>query len=182
MRSLTVTFSAAVTFAANDPAAAFTLTRVGGGAVNLIAGPATVDGQGRTVVTLTFGGGDIDPLSLQNGTLSLMDGRYQLSILDGAVTGPGGLSLDGDGDGTAGGAYASAPDTAPGVGPGLYRLFGDATGNGLVDLSDLQAFAGAFNATSGSSAYLDYLDADGNGVVDLSDLQAFASRFNRNVF
>jgi hypothetical protein len=64
----------------------------------------------------------------------------------------------------------------------LYRLFGDATGNGLVDLSDLAAFRGTFNAGTGSPFYLDYLDADHNGTVDLADLGAFRSRFNRSVF
>ena len=95
-----------------------------------------------------------------------------------------GWALDGDGNGTAGGAYQSPDDTAAG-GPGqlrLYRLFGDATGNGVVDLVDLAAFRGTFNAGAGSPAYLDYLDADNNGTVDLVDLGEFRSRFNASVF
>ena len=185
VRSIVVTFSAAVTFANNNPTAAFTLTRVnnGGGIVGLSAQQST-NGLGQTVVTLTFTGTTaIDPDSLLNGGIaSLADGRYQLTIVDGAVTGPGGLALDGDGNGTAGGAYASAPDTAPGVGPGLYRLFGDAIGTGVVDLADLQAFAGTFNANSSSPGYLAYLDWNNNGVVDLNDLNQFSNRFNKNVF
>jgi hypothetical protein len=186
VRSLTVTFSGSVTFANNDPAAAFQLARVTGpgGTVGLTAA-VSADGLGQTVVTLTFTGGTAtDPSSLHNGTFSLADGRYRLAILAGAVAGPGGLALDGDNDGTAGGAYTSPDDTAAG-GPGqlrLYRLFGDATGNGVVDLSDLAVLRTTFNAGVGSPAYLDYLDADRNGVVDLSDLGQFRGRFNVSVF
>ena len=64
----------------------------------------------------------------------------------------------------------------------LYRLFGDATGNGVVDLVDLQAFRSTFNVTSGNPGFLAYLDADNNGVVDLVDLQSFRSRFNQSLF
>jgi probable HAF family extracellular repeat protein len=184
VRSLTVTFSGPVTFANNDAAAAFSLTRqnLGGGAVNLAAEVAT-DTQGRTVVTLRFTGGAVDLASNggQGSGLSLADGRYRLDILDGYVTGAGG-ALDGDGNGIAGGAYQSADEAA---GPGqlrLYRLFGDATGNGVVDLLDLQALRGTFNASAPDPLYLDYLDADDNDTVDLVDLQAFRGRFNGGVF
>jgi hypothetical protein len=186
VRSIRVTFSGPVAFANNNPAAAFTLTRLtgAGGAVGLLAA-VTADEVGRTVVNLTFTGTTAtDPLSaLNGGTLSLADGRYRLGIVDGAVTGPGGVALDGDGNGTAGGAYQSADDTVGG-GPGqprLYRLFGDATGNGVVDLSDLAEFRSTFNAGVGSPGYLEYLDADHDGV-DLNDLSEFRSRFNGSVF
>jgi hypothetical protein len=187
VRSVTVTFSGPVTFTGGtaNAAAAFALTRLtnGGGGVGLIAAVAT-DGQGRTVVTLTFqAGGATDPLSNLNGGLpSLADGRYRLDILSSSVSGAGGQALDGDGNGTAGGDFHSAPDTAPGTGPALYRLFGDATGNGGVDLSDLALLRGTFNASTGDSAYLGYLDSDDSGTVDLSDLGQFRSRFNLSVF
>ena len=60
----------------------------------------------------------------------------------------------------------------------LYRLFGDATGNGVVDLSDLAQFRLTFNATSLDPQYLNYLDVNNNGVVDLTDLAQFRTRFN----
>src|SRR5262249_35250143 len=147
----------------------FTLTRVGGGTVDLVMGAPTVDPQGRTVVALTFtGAAEIDPQSVLNGGApSLADGRYLLSILDGAVTGPGGLALDGDGSGTAGGAYQSPPDTAAG-GAGqlrLYRLFGDVDGNGWVDALDVGQLRMAFNTFSGQAGYLSYLDADNSGSI-----------------
>jgi hypothetical protein len=180
VRSLTVTFSTQVSITGTP----FTLTRIGGGTVGLVMGPTTLDGQGHTQVTLTFTGpSETDPDSaLNGGGLSLADGRYQLSIADGAVTGAGG-ALDGDGDGNAGGAYQSPPDTSAG-GPGqwkLYRLFGDADGNGVVDLLDLQQLRGTFNVSTPDPAYVEFLDADHNGVVDLVDLQAFRGRFNVNI-
>jgi hypothetical protein len=187
VRSLTVTFSGPVTFAGGNAnaAAAFALTRLtgGGGIVGLVASVST-DTQGRTVVTLTFQpGGTTDPVSiLNNGAASLADGKYRLDIVSASVTGTGGLALDGDANGTAGGDYHSAADTAPGVGPGLYRLFGDATGDGVVDLADLSVLRGTFNATPGNPAYLAYLDADNSGAVDLSDLSQFRSRFNVSLF
>jgi hypothetical protein len=187
VRSMTVTFSGPVTFVGGNAnaAAAFALTRLtnGGGIVGLNAAVAT-DGQGRTVVTLTFQpGGATDPVSILNGGApSLADGRYRLDILSASVSGSGGLALDGDNNGTAGGNFQSAPDTAPGVGPGLYRLFGDATGNGVVDLADLGALRSTFNAGIGDPAYLGYLDSDNSGTVDLLDLSEFRSRFNASVF
>ena len=63
----------------------------------------------------------------------------------------------------------------------LYRLFGDADGNGVVDMIDLQSFRGSFNVGTGSPAFLEFLDADHNGVVDLVDLSQFRSRFNINL-
>jgi hypothetical protein len=185
--SLTITFDRAVTFGggAANAAAAFALTRVtgAGGAVGLAAAVST-NAVGQTVVVLTFTGtAAIDPASLQNGgPASLADGRYRLTVLDGLVTSSDGQALDGDGNGTAGGSYQTADESA---GPGplrLYRLFGDATGDGGVDLVDLAALRGSFNATSGSAAYLDYLDANNTGTVDLVDLAEFRGRFNQTVF
>jgi hypothetical protein len=181
VRSLSVTFSAQVTIAGNP----FTLTRVGGWPVGLMMGTPSLDGQGRTVVPLTFVGTDeIDPASVLNGgSASLADGRYQMSIADGAVTGAGG-ALDGDGNGTAGGVYQSPTDTAAG-GPGqlrLFRLFGDATGDGFVDALDIGVLRATFNASVGDPGYLAYLDGNNDGHVDALDLQLFRPRFNTNLF
>jgi len=121
---------------------------------------------------------------LNGGQLSLADGRYTLTILSAFVVGANGQNLDGDGDGVAGGDYVSPTDTAGG-GTGqlhLYRLFGDATGDGIVDQSDLGQFRSTFNAGAGNPLYLSYLDADNSGFVDQTDLGQFRSRFNANVF
>jgi tartrate-resistant acid phosphatase type 5 len=188
VRSLKVTFSGPVSFANNNPTAAFALTRVSGpgGGVVLNAAPAT-NAAGQTVVTLTFTGGPAtDPVSGQNGgALSVADGRYQLSILDGAVTGAGGVALDGDNDGTAGGAYQSPADTAgsgAGYRFGLYRLFGDVNGDGTDDAFDAGAVRVAFNSFGPNPPYLAYLDANNDGTIDAVDVGQFRVRFNTNLF
>jgi hypothetical protein len=170
--NLTVTFGSTVTLPANL-ADAFRLTKIGGGDVTLSVDLSTSTAT-QTIARLTFSGALTD-----NG--SLLDGRYQLTVRGDQVYNSYGL-LDGDADGVAGGNYVSPDDVAGGTGLRLYRLYGDATGDGVVDLSDLQSFRGSFNAGTGDPAYLTYLDADGNGVVDLVDLQQFRSRFNVSVF
>jgi Dockerin type I domain len=110
---------------------------------------------------------------------------YQLAIASANVTGSDGLAFDGDPDGVAGGDYLSPMDSAgsgAGYHYGLFRLFGDGTGNGTVDLLDLAQFRGTLNHISGDLGYLWYFDADENGTVDLLDLGQLRSRLNHNLF
>jgi hypothetical protein len=191
VRSIAVTFSDAVTFSGGNAAAAFQLTHVQDGiAINNLAATVATNGLGQTVVTLTFttagnAATEIDPISAQNGgAASLADGRFQLAINSGLVTGRAGLALDGDANGSAGGNYVSPTDTLGG-GAGqlhLYRLFGDATGDGVVDQQDLGLFRGAFNNGIGDPFYLAFLDANNDGVIDQQDLGQFRSRFNLNIY
>ena len=85
------------------------------------------------------------------------------------MTGTNGLELNN------GSNYVSPTDTqGGGTGElGLYRLFGDATGNGIVDQLDLAQFRSANNSSSGSAAYIAYLDADNSGTIDQIDLGQF---------
>jgi hypothetical protein len=178
VRSLSVTFSTQVTIAGNP----FTVTRIGGSAVGLVIGTPTLDGQGRTVVTLTFSGAGVDTMS-GTTTPSLADGIYRLTIADGAVTGAG-LALDGDGNGSASGAYTSPTDTAAG-GTGqlrLFRLYGDATGDGGVDALDLQALRPAINTSIGDGSYVAYMDANNDGAIDSLDLNVLRSTINTSLF
>jgi hypothetical protein len=183
VRSIAVTFSGLVTFAGGigNAAAAFQLAHVTNGNNVVLSATVSADSQWRTVVTLAFSGAETDSVSAQNGVaVSLADGRYTLNIASGAVTGANGLALDGDGNGAAGGDYVSPTDTLGG-GAGqlhLYRLFGDATGDGIVDQQDLGQFRTAFNATPASPIF----DANNDGAVDQQDLGQFRSRFNSNVF
>ena len=131
--------------------------------------------NGSTVVTLTGFGGPASQFG------SLADGRYTLRILSPQVS-AGGFALDGDGDGIAGGDYASPADTFGGSGLQLYRLFGDANGDGVVDATDLGQFRSTFNANNTQANYLAFLDANNDGAVDAIDLGQFRSRFNTNVF
>jgi hypothetical protein len=188
VRSIAVTFSGPVTFAGGtaNAVAPFQLKHVTDGVNVALAAAVSTDGQGRTVVTLTFSGTETDALSAMNGGIaSLADGRFQLTVNGGLVTDPvNGLALDGDANGVAGGNYLSPTDTITG-GTGqlrLYRLFGDATGDGVVDQRDLGQFRSTFNAGAGNPLYLAYLDADNSGFVDQVDLGQLRSRFNANIF
>jgi hypothetical protein len=173
--SLTVTFASTVTLPA-DPTTAFKLTQVGGGGAVTLTADLSQSTATKTIVRLTFSGS-----LTENG--SLADGRFKLTV-DADLIFNGYGFLDGDGDGTAGGDYVSPTDTAGG-GTGqlaLYRLFGDASGDGTVDLTDLESLRTTFNAGVGNPSYLAYLDADNSGSVDLVDLGQFRSRFNVSVF
>jgi hypothetical protein len=185
VKSVAVTFSGPVSFTGGNASAAtaFQLTHVTDGTNVALTAVLAADTQGRTVVTLTFSGSEVEPVSVVNGFGSLADGRYTLSVLSSHVS-ANGLALDGDGNGAAGGDYVSPTDTSGG-GAGqlrLYRLFGDADGNGIVDLLDLGQFRSAFNTSSTGSGYLSYFDSDTNGTIDLLDLGQFRTRFNASVF
>jgi Bacterial Ig-like domain (group 3) len=190
VQSIKVTFSQPVNFAGGNAnaAAAFTLSRVGGGGnVGLAANVTTTATQ--TTVTLTFTNANaavVDTLpSANGGANSLADGVYHLAIADGAVTGTNGLGLDGDNNGTAGGAYSSPADTAgSGAGHqlGLYRLFGDVDGNGTDDAFDVGPLRLAFNSFGPNPPYLAYLDANNDGTIDAVDVGQFRVRFNANLF
>ncbi len=149
--SLAVSFSEVVTLAAG----AFELRDAAG---NLLPATITVTTQvvgGRTVATLTFGGAGV-----VGG--SLADGRYTLTVRADHVTGPGGpMAAD----------YAFA----------FYRLFGDGTGDGVVDVDDLLAFASAYGSGSGAPGYAWWFDSNADGVIDVDDLLAFADRYGSGI-
>jgi hypothetical protein len=181
--SITVTFSGPVTFTGGSAAAAFQLTQVQSGVnVGLTADDSTND-SGQTVVTLTFSGPGTDPIStLNGGAASLADGRYELTIFGSNVLGSNGVALDGTGSGAAGSNYVSPTDSYQGGGLHLYRLYGDANGDGVVDTIDLAQFRSAYNTGIGDPSYLAFLDADNSGANDTQDLGQFRSRQNANVF
>jgi hypothetical protein len=151
--SLAVTFDSPVTLPAN-PADAFALVRQSDSQpVNLNA-----NAVGNTV-TLTFTGGPLD-------FGSLADGRYTLTVLASKIP-----TLDGNGDGTPGDDYVLTGSPAN----GLFRLFGDADGNGTVNTADFNAFRSAFG---GSSSTFDFDNIGGVGTLDFNQ---FRQRFGSSV-
>jgi autotransporter-associated beta strand protein len=189
VRSIKVSFSDIVTFAGGDATAAFTLQHVQTGTNVGLAATVGDDGLGHTTVTLTFSGNDTDPISVQGNANpvagpSLVDGRYTLMIDGNAVTGSNAVKLDGAGNGTPGSPFVSAPDSVGGNGPRLYRLYGDVTGDGVNDPTDLNTFRLAFNTNNQNpgSGYLAFLDANNDGAIDPTDLNQYRMRFNTNVF
>lgn len=157
--SLKVNFSQAPILPSNT-AEAFTLTRIGGGSVTL-AGSA-VSGNS---VTLTFTGGSVD-------YKSLADGRYTLTALGSKIN-------NGNFDGNFDGAVGSSDNyvlTSTGAPPtNIFRLFGDADGDGAVSGADFNLFRLAFG---GSSVIFDF---EGDGAAAGSDFNQFRSRFGGSV-
>jgi hypothetical protein len=137
--SLTVTFSEVVDLAAG----AFELRSASGGLVGLEVNTSEVGG--RTVAVLTFVGEGVE-------AGSLADGRYTLRILGAEVADAGGQGLDAD----------FVDET-------LFRLYGDADGDGDVDNLDLARFARSAGTRAGDAAYLAFLDLDGDGDIDADD-------------
>ena len=189
VRSISVTFTDAVTFAGGNAnaAAAFALRHVQTGNNVVLAAAVSLNAGGQTVVKLTFSGGETDTFSTQGTAnpvdgLSLADGRYTLTINGAAITGSNGLAVDAAGNGTAGSTYISPADTFGGSGLHLYRLYGDVNGDGVVDSTDLGMVRSTFNSNNSQSNYIQYLDANNDGVFDSTDLGQFRTRFNANVF
>jgi ELWxxDGT repeat protein len=158
--SLTVTFSAQVTFA-GTVASAFTLTRNGGGAVNFGATASVIGGV--TVVTLTGFTGSEAQLG------SLKDGRYTLTALASQIT-AGGVALDGNSDGTPGDNFTFGDQQ------GLFRFFGDINGDRHVDIADFGLLSSTFNLHTGQTGYLAAFDFNGDGVIDIADFGQFSIR------
>jgi hypothetical protein len=159
VRKLTVTFSGVVNLGAN----AFAVTRTSDGLiVGVTATTAMVNGQ--TVATLTFGG---------TGTEfgSLADGRYTLSVVGAQITDTAGRSLDGDGDGAAGGNYQMS----------FFRFFGDINGDAFVNGADFALFRTAFGTGSGDPNYSVAFDFNGDGFVNGADFAAFRIRFGTSI-
>src|SRR5439155_6396583 len=138
--SLGVTFSTAVSLPTNI-ASAFTLTRIGGGAVTIgNATAATV--SGATVVTLSgFSGAEASAGG------SLNDGRYTLTALAAQIT-ANGQQLDGNGDGVTGDNFTFA-DSGLATGSQLFRLYGDVNGDRFVNGADFALFRTAFGSGQG---------------------------------
>jgi murein DD-endopeptidase MepM/ murein hydrolase activator NlpD len=151
VRTLAVTFSRAVT---SYDSGAFTVTGPGGSVAFSVAFNAA-----GTVATLTFTGGT-------GGSLD--DGRYALALDATKFHDDSGGTLDGDGDGLSGGAYA---------GFNFFRYYGDVNGDGVVNGADFAFFRPAFGTTAGNPAYLSYLDYDGDGAINGTDFAQFRARF-----
>ncbi len=158
-----VTFDMQVTFTNNDSNSAFTLTRNGGGAVLFQATSSVVGGV--TVVTISnFTGSETD------GFGSLNDGRYTLTALASHI------SANGQPLGGGSGTNYTFTDAQ-----GLFRMFGDANGDGTVNGIDLGLFSNAFGSAAGEPNYVAYFDFNGDGLINGIDLGQFKSRFGTSL-
>jgi hypothetical protein len=157
--SLTVTFSTQVSFAGNDPTSAFSLVRNDNANVSFTGTASVING--RTVVILN----GLSGAATEHG--SLADGRYTLRALAANIN-VGGVLLDGDNDGVAGGDYTFTN--------GLLRMFGDANGDAHVDIADFGLFSSSFNLNSSQTGFLAYFDWNNDGTIDIADFGQFSVR------
>jgi titin len=185
IRHIQVTFDRFVTF---DPGA-FVVTKVNGPGTSGNVGVVSVSASrldpvtGKFVVTLSFSGAHVEGGAgaviaiggaIAGGSGSLEDGNYTFTIVASKVHGggPGGPTLDGNGNGVAEGSPRDD------VVEHFFRLFGDSNGDGAVNDTDLAAFRQSSRLTLVSAGYQAYFDYDGNGVIDLQDAYQFQRRYH----
>jgi hypothetical protein len=168
--SMAVTFSTVVTFA-TTPAAAFTLTRIGGGAVTIGSAVATTV-SGATVVTLSgFSGAEAS----SGGSLN--DGRYTLTALATQIT-ANGQQLNGGGTPGTNFVYG---DSGAATGNQLFRFFGDVNGDRFNNGADFALFRTAFGTQSPDPNYNAAFDANGDGFVNGADFTPFRTNFGGSI-
>ena len=168
LRSVVLQFSEVVSF---DPFALFGLKvrslDTGQNVSRTQIGTTTVGGGTR--LTLTFPDSNL----ASGGTLA--DGNYEIFFnTDGATN--GGVGLDGNHDGFVGGTFRFGNAAAD----RFFRLYGDASGDGVVDLLDFGEFRSRFGSSTGQSNFANHLDANLDGNVDLIDFGNFRSNFGQS--
>jgi hypothetical protein len=167
---ITVRFSEPVSYTAS----AFEVRGITSGVSVGLAVQSQQDGR---EAVLRFSGPGTDPVSaLNGGSPSLADGRYTLTIHGSKVQSSDGTLLNDGRD------WKTLPDTPTGAGSHLFRLFGDANGDGTDDATDVGQLKSTFNRNGSDPLYLTFLDADNSGAVDAQDVGQFKARFNANVF
>ncbi|MBL8811346.1 MAG: pre-peptidase C-terminal domain-containing protein [Planctomycetaceae bacterium] len=166
IRSLTISFDQFVTVLPG----AFTVAKRGGGTVPLLAPQINVAG-GKTVVILRFASGQhVGPGN------SLEDGNYEVRIDPSRVL-FGGAGIDGDNNGLAGGMYVFGNQATH----KLFRLFGDANGDRVVNTADTSLFNATYRKISGQAGYNFAFDYDGDGDVDALDYLYMRNQINKTM-
>jgi hypothetical protein len=72
-------------------------------------------------------------------------------------------ALDGDANGSPGGNFVGT----------FHRLFGDATGDGIVGATDFNLFRLAYGTASTEPEFLFLFDFNDDGVISAADFAAF---------
>ena len=167
LRSVALQFSEVVSF---DPFALFGLKvrSVDAGQNVSRTRIATNTVGGGTRLTLTFP----DSNFASGGTLA--DGNYEIVFNTNGATN-GGIGVDGNGDGLVGGTFRFGGSSVD----RFFRLYGDASGDGVVDLLDFGEFRSRFGSSTGQTNFANHLDANLDGNVDLIDFGRFRTNFGR---
>ncbi len=164
VRQVTVTLDGAITI----DTGAFSVVKRGasGGPVTTTATPI-INGQGQTVITLTFSG------AFTHGG-ALDDGYYELTI-DGTKLTRAGRALDINQDGTEGDSLVLGANEAD----NFFALYGDTNGDGVVGVSEFGQFRSSFGKTSTDAGYNAQFDYESDGAVGVGDFGQFRSRFGK---
>jgi hypothetical protein len=131
-------------------AGALTLTRSNPDNTNTPNPITLTPSSNNTTYTLTF------------NNQSLSDGIYDLTLHSSLITDTWNNPLQGPDQTTT-----------------FHRLYGDADGNGTINVADLGTFASFYGATTANPNFPAYLDADNNGAIDIADLGTFASNYGK---
>lgn len=155
--SLTVTFSTEVTLATGS----FEIENIDSSTAvaNVAVDSSVVDGKTVAVLTFDSGASVVDRDGAGALSNSLADGNYRLTVVASKVDNAGFLMLE---DFVFGGQLAAAPDNDD-----FFRLYGDATGDGVRNGLDLNAIIPTlFSAPDFRSD----LDSNGDGAINGIDL------------
>jgi hypothetical protein len=156
VNTITLSFSTPVTLAPGAITLSLHPSVNGAGPVGTLPQNLTWStSDGGLTYTVTFSGANT-----VNG--SLFDGVYDLTLHSSLITDAYNQSLAG-GDQTL----------------TFHRLFGDADGNGSIDIADLGTFATFYGTTPANPNFPAYLDIDNNGIIDIADLGTFASNYGK---
>ena len=185
LKTIEITFDQVVngTNAANAIIVQKRSDAVGGGAATTVDGvvvsSATV-GSGptaHTVVTLTFTPSSTSaPNPHVDGTGSLVDGNYQVTVNASLVTAStGGFKLDGNNDGLAGDNFVFGEKASD----RFFRMFGELDGGNAAGQSTVNSFdAGAFlNAYNKPANYDAVFDLNDDGLVNSFDAGQFLGNY-----
>lgn len=164
VNSLRVTFDQIVVIndAGGDPFQLMNMT------TNEMVSASRADGEsgGKTVIDFTFAPSGQSITSFG----SLINGNYELQI-DATLVTSQGVQLDGDGDSDAGGHHVF------GAVDGLFRKYGDVSGDNTVGLTDFASFRQTFGTTSGDIGFRSELDGNDDDTIGLSDFAIFRQGF-----
>jgi len=153
IRSINVDFNIPVTI----DSGAFELRNGNGHLVDVAF--TAFDFAGATRATLTFSGSSVDSKG------SLEDGHYELKIISGHVRDNAGNQLNGGVDST----------------DNFFRLFGDTSGNGLVNADDLLDFRKTYRLSTGDVGFNQAVDFNADGRINAVDLLPFRTRYGKRV-
>lgn len=145
--SLTLVFSESVTLSSG----AITLegSGIGGGTQSAQTFTMTNPSNDQKTYVLTFAGGG-----------SLPNGNYQLVVNAALVHSLAGVAMTGGNQTFT-----------------FWRLYGDFTGSGAVDLTDLLNLLNAYGATTGQADYAADMDSNGDGAINITDLLTFLNDY-----